>query len=83
MDALVGQQLLIKKFRKGARFLCPAAAKPPFPSLDLPVVLEVHTGLSFEPTECADLRVLSLKAVLLLALTSACLCMHPGCSFSR
>ncbi len=55
---------------KGARRLQPMR-KPLVPSWDLPTVLEALSGLPFEPLECADLKVLSLKTILLLALTSA------------
>ncbi|XP_051815406.1 uncharacterized protein LOC127537286 [Acanthochromis polyacanthus] len=68
--APIGQHPLIKRFMKGVRRLRPVR-KHPVPSWDLPLVLEALTRLPFEPLECADLRVLSLKTVLLLSLTSA------------
>ncbi|XP_058483844.1 uncharacterized protein LOC131459867 [Solea solea] len=68
--APVGQHPLIKRFMRGARRLRPVR-KPLVPSWDLPMVLEALSGLPFEPLEFADLKVLSLKTILLLALTSA------------
>lgn len=64
----IGQHPLIKRFMKGAHRL---RRKPLVPSWDLPTVLEALSGSPFEPLESADLRVLSLKTILLLALTSA------------
>lgn len=68
--APIGQHPLIKRFMRGARRLRPVR-KPLVPSWELPTVLEALSGLPFQPLECADLRVLSLKTILLLALTSA------------
>ncbi len=68
--APIGQHPLIKRFVKGACRLRPVH-KPLVPSWDLPMVLEAFSGLPFEPLECADLKVISLKTILLLALTSA------------
>lgn len=47
------------------------ACKPLVPSWDLPIVLEALSGLPLKPLECADLKVNSLKTILLLSLTSA------------
>ena len=59
-----------KTFMKGVRRLR-ATPKAIFPSWDLAVVLDGLCKPPFEPLESADLKVLSLKTVLLLALTTA------------
>uniref|UniRef100_UPI003AAF0CD6 uncharacterized protein n=1 Tax=Centroberyx gerrardi TaxID=166262 RepID=UPI003AAF0CD6 len=69
-NAPVEQHSLIKRFMKGARRLWPAR-NPLVLSWDLPAVLEALSGLPFKPLDCADLKLLSLKTILLLALTSA------------
>ena len=48
-----------------------ATVRPLFPSWDLAVVLESLCKPPFEPLESVDLRILSLKTVLLVALTTA------------
>ena len=61
---------LVKPFMRGVQRLR-ATPRPLFPSWDLAVVLDGLCKTPFEPLESADLRVLSLKTVLLLALTTA------------
>ena len=62
-------------------------SRPLAPPWDLAVVLEQLKGPPFEPPEGADLKHLSLKTVLLLALASAkrvsdisTLLVHPSCA---
>lgn len=61
---------LAKQFLKGLRNLHPDARLPP-PSWDLPLVLCTLTKHPFEPMATCDLRLLSWKMVLLVAITSA------------
>ncbi|XP_059199216.1 uncharacterized protein LOC131979287 [Centropristis striata] len=82
----VGQHPLVCRFMKGARRLLPVS-RPLVPPWDLAVVLEGLRGPPFEPLEGADLKHVSLKAVLLLALASAkrvsdihALSVHPSCT---
>ncbi|XP_059182347.1 uncharacterized protein LOC131961092 [Centropristis striata] len=82
----VGQHPLVCRFMKGARRLLPVS-RPLVPPWDLAVVLEGLKGPPFEPLEGADLKHVSLKAVLLLALASAkrvsdihALSVHPSCT---
>ena len=74
---------LVCRFMKGARRLLPVS-RPLVPPWDLAVVLEGLKGPPFEPLEEADLKHLSFKTALLLALASAkrvsdihVLSMHP------
>ncbi|XP_029937836.1 uncharacterized protein LOC115380768 [Myripristis murdjan] len=80
------QHPLVCRFMKGARRLLPVS-RPLVPPWDLAVVLEGLKGPPFEPLEEADLKHLSLKTVLLLALASAkrvsdihALSTHPSCA---
>ncbi|XP_041860863.1 uncharacterized protein LOC121652254 [Melanotaenia boesemani] len=80
------QHPLVCRFMKGARRLLPVS-RPLVPPWDLAVVLEGLKGPPFEPLEGADLKHVSLKAVLLLALASAkrvsdihALSVHPTCA---
>ena len=57
-------------FLKGVRRLTPVF-KPSVPSWDLALVLEALCGPPFKPIESADLKCISYKPALLLALTSA------------
>ncbi|XP_057175774.1 uncharacterized protein LOC130545349 [Triplophysa rosa] len=65
----VGKNDLVIRFLKGSRRL-----RPPRPLTvliwDLPTVLRALKGPSFEPLQSADLRPLTLKTALLLALAS-------------
>lgn len=76
---------LAVRFLKGARRLRPVV-KSIVPSWDLITVLEAMCEHPFEPLESADLRMLSYKTALLLALASAkrvgdlhALSVHPSC----
>ena len=80
------QHPLVCRFMKGARRLLPVS-RPLVPPWDLAVVLEGLKGPPFEPLEGADLKHVSLKTVLLLALASAkrvsdihVLSVHPSCA---
>ena len=80
------QHPLVCRFMKGARRLLPVS-RSLVPPWDLAVVLEGLKGPPFEPLEGADLRHVSLKPVLLLALASAkrvsdihALSVHPICA---
>lgn len=66
----VGQHPLVCRFMKGARRKLPTS-RPLVPSWDLPTVLAALSCSPFEPLEQAELKMLSLKTVLLLALASA------------
>ena len=65
-----GAHPLAMRFLKGVRRLRPVF-KPSIPSWDLALVLEALCGPPFEPIESADMKFLSYKTSLLLALTSA------------
>ena len=65
----VGSLLLISRFMRGARRLRPRVAKM-FPKWDLVTVLGGLSVAPFEPLESVDLKYLSLKTALLLALAS-------------
>lgn len=65
----VGKHDLIIKFLRGARRLNPPRPNT-VPSWDLSTVLKALRGPPFEPLEQADLRALSFKTALLLALAS-------------
>nr|XP_054595475.1 uncharacterized protein LOC129162961 [Nothobranchius furzeri] len=83
---LAGQHPLVCSFMKGARRLLPVS-RPLVPSWDLSLVLSALSGPPFEPMDGLDLKILSLKVVLLLALVSAkrvsdlqALSVHPSCA---
>ncbi|XP_010773556.1 uncharacterized protein, partial [Notothenia coriiceps] len=80
------QHPLVCRFMKGARRLLPVS-RSLVPLWDLTVVLDGLTRTPFEPLEEADMKHLSLKTVLLLALASAkrvsdihALSVHPSCT---
>ena len=84
-DKTAGQHPLIRQFMKGARRLRPVS-KPLAPSWDLPMVLDVLSQPPFEPLQQLDLKVLSLKTALLVALSTAkrvsdihALSVNPAC----
>ncbi|KAJ8333524.1 hypothetical protein SKAU_G00415320 [Synaphobranchus kaupii] len=84
-DGPIGRHPLLKRFMRGAHRLRPVS-KPLAPSWDLNVVLEALSSALFEPVESVELKLLSLKTVLLLALTTAkrvselqALSIHPSC----
>ncbi len=65
----LGRHRLVSAFMRGARRLRPVRPTA-VPSWDLSVVLEGLVMAPFEPLELASDRILTLKVVLLLALTS-------------
>ncbi len=65
----LGRHQLVSAFMRGARRLRPVRPTA-VPSWDLSVVLEGLVTAPFEPLESASDRILTLKVVLLLALTS-------------
>ena len=65
----MSQHPLFSTFLKGVKRIR-ATPRRMFPSWDLPVVLDGLCKPPFEPLESADLRILSLKTVLLVALTT-------------
>ncbi|KAK5930341.1 hypothetical protein CgunFtcFv8_026581 [Champsocephalus gunnari] len=80
------QHPLVCRFMKGARRLLPVS-RSLVPLWDLAVVLNGLKMTPFEPLEGADMKHLSLKTVLLLALASAkrvsdihALSVHPSCT---
>ena len=77
---------LAMRFLKGVRRLRPVF-KPSIPSWYLALVLEALCGPPFEPIDSADMKFLSFKTALLLAMTSAkcvgdlhALPVHPSCT---
>ncbi|KAK0143064.1 Sphingomyelin phosphodiesterase 4 [Merluccius polli] len=85
-ERTASQHPLVCRFMKGARRLLPVS-RPLVPPWDLAVVLEGLKGPPFEPLVGADLKHVSLKTVLLLALASAkrvsdihALSVHPSCA---
>ncbi len=85
-DVTPGAHLLAMRFLKGVRQLRPVV-KSSVPSWDLVLVLEALFGSPFEPIQSADMKFLSNKTALLLALTSAkregdlhALSVHPCCT---
>ncbi|XP_053296886.1 uncharacterized protein LOC128456655 [Pleuronectes platessa] len=81
----VGQHPLVCRFMKGARRLLPVS-KTMSPSWDLTVVLGALSSHPFEPLDNVDMKTLSLKVALLLALATAkrvsdihALSVHPAC----
>ena len=80
------QHPLVCRFMKGTRSLLPVS-RSLVPLWDLAVVLNGLKMTPFEPLEGADMKHLSLKTVLLLALASAkrvsdihALSVHPSCT---
>ncbi len=65
----VGRDNTVVRFLKGARRLNPPRPLT-VPTWDLPTVLRALKGPPFEPLQSTDLRSLSLKTALLLALAS-------------
>jgi hypothetical protein len=65
----VGKHNLIVRFLRGARRLNPPRT-PSLPSWDLSLVLSALQRPPFEPLQAIELKILSLKTVLLLALAS-------------
>ncbi len=65
----LGRHHMVSAFMRGARCLRPVRPTT-VPSWDLSVVLEGLVTAPFEPLESASDRILTLKVVLLLALTS-------------
>lgn len=68
-DKTVGQHPLVCRFMKGARRLLPVS-KSVVPAWDLGLVLDSLTRAPFEPLEEVDMKHLSLKTALLLALVT-------------
>ena len=66
----VGQHRLVSQFMKGARRLLPVT-KSLVPSWDLAIVLDSLTKPPFEPLGQVDMKHLSLKTALLMALATA------------
>ena len=66
----VSRHLLMISFMKGVK-RAKTISRPLFPAWDLAVVLGALCTPPFEPLESVDLRILSLKTVLLVALTTA------------
>ncbi|XP_016375724.1 uncharacterized protein LOC107714402 [Sinocyclocheilus rhinocerous] len=66
----VGQHPFICRFTKVVKHLRPVS-KHLVPSWDLSIVLNALTRAPFEPLESVDIKLLSLKRVILLALVSA------------
>ena len=66
----LSQQPLIGRFMKGARRLLPVS-RSLFPKWDLVLVLDSLSRPPFEPLETVELKLLTFKTVLLVALTTA------------
>ena len=82
----IGQHPLVCQFMKGARRKLPTP-RALAPSWDLPTVLDALACPPFEPLEQVELKMLSLKTALLLALASAkrigeihALSVHQACT---
>ena len=69
-DGPVSEHPLVRQFMKGVLHLRPVV-RSLVPSWDLTVVLDALTKEPFEPLEAVDLKFLSLKTTLLVALTTA------------
>ena len=69
-DKPAGQHPLVCRFMKGARRKLPVS-RPLVPLWDLSVVLDALSHHPFEPLEAVGMTFVSLKVVLLLALTTA------------
>ncbi|KAI2668821.1 Transposon Ty3-G Gag-Pol polyprotein [Labeo rohita] len=67
--APLGSHPLLSRFLRGARRLRPPV-KTKIPSWDLAIVLEGLVGTPFEPLESASDKLLTLKMVFLMAITS-------------
>ncbi len=65
----IGKHDLVVRFLRGARQLNPPRP-PSIPSWDLALVLRALQIAPFEPLQSADLRILSMKTLLLVALAS-------------
>ncbi len=65
----MGRDSVVIQFLRGARRMNPPRPRS-VPPWDLPTVLRALKGPPFEPLQSSSLRVLSLKTILLLALTS-------------
>ncbi len=65
----VGRNNIVVRFLRGSRRLN-LPRSPTVPAWDLPTVLRALKGSPFEPLQSADLKTLSLKTALLLALAS-------------
>ncbi len=65
----IGKHDLVVRFLRGARRLNPPRS-PFIPSWDLALVLRALQIAPFEPLQSADLRILSMKTLLLVALAS-------------
>ncbi|CAM4658889.1 unnamed protein product [Leuciscus chuanchicus] len=65
----VGKHDLVVRFLRGARRLNPPRP-PSIPSWDLSLVLRALQDAPFEPLQSADVKLLSLKTLLLIALAS-------------
>lgn len=81
-----GAHPLVVRFMRGVRRLRPFN-RSSVPSWDLPIVLEALCGVPFEPLDSVDIKLLSYKTALLLALASAkrvsdmhALSVHPACA---
>lgn len=80
-----GAHPLATRFLKGVRRLRPAT-RSTFPSWDLSLVLNALCQAPFEPLQNADIKIISYKTALLLALASAkrvseitAFSIHPSC----
>ena len=83
----VGQHPIVARFMKGARRQLPVS-KSIIPPWDLALVLDSLTQPPFEPLDIVDLKFLTLKTALLLALTTTkrvsdihALSVHPECTY--
>ena len=66
----VGQHRLVKDFLRAAKRHS-ATARPLVPAWDLAVVLDALSGPPFEPIESLELKLLTLKTLFLVAITTA------------
>ena len=66
----ISEHLLVRQFMKGVARLRPVS-RSLVPSWDLTIVLDSLAKAPFEPLEAVDLKFLSLKTALLVALTTA------------
>ncbi|XP_050972479.1 uncharacterized protein LOC127169281 [Labeo rohita] len=69
-DNTMGRHPLVCRFMRGARRLN-RVSRPLIPPWDLSVVLNALSRTPFEPIDSSDLKLLSLKTALLLALSTA------------
>ena len=81
----VGENLLVRRFMAGVRRACPVS-RSLVPSWDLTLVLDALSRGPFEPLGTVDLKFLTLKTALLVALTTAkrasdihALSVNPSC----